>query len=175
MRLITGIVALLLLAIALPSVAKEPIRTIVGIVTKVSDGDTLHVTDKFGTIVKVRMYGIDAPELRKGDRPGQQYGEESCEALRKKVQSQQVQLDVIDIDKYRRLVAVILIGNRNINHEMLAEGHAWAFRKYLGRDYFNDYTSLERQAALQRRGFWQQINPQPPWEFRHILKNNANR
>ena len=46
--------------------AKEPIRTIEGVVSKISDGDTIHVTDSLGTKVKVRFYGIDAPETEKG-------------------------------------------------------------------------------------------------------------
>lgn len=35
--------------------AKEPIRTIEGLVTKVSDGDTINVQDNLGTKVKVRL------------------------------------------------------------------------------------------------------------------------
>ena len=38
------------------------IRTVTGTVTKVSDGDTIHVTTPEGTKLKVRLYGIDAPE-----------------------------------------------------------------------------------------------------------------
>ena len=35
----------------LTAFAKDPIRTIEGIVTKVSDGDTIQVTDSLGTKV----------------------------------------------------------------------------------------------------------------------------
>ncbi len=60
------------------------IRTVTGTVTKVSDGDTIHLTTPEQTILKVRLYGIDAPETDKIDHktgnvniPGQPYGEES--------------------------------------------------------------------------------------------------
>lgn len=46
------------------ALAKHPIRIIEGIVTKISDGDTLNVTDDLGTKVKVRLYGIDSPKPR---------------------------------------------------------------------------------------------------------------
>ena len=41
-----------------PCLAKEPIRTIEGTVTKVSDGDSIQVRDTLGNKVKVRLYGI---------------------------------------------------------------------------------------------------------------------
>lgn len=50
------------------ALAKDPIHTIEGIVTKVADGDTIHVTDPQGTKVKVRLYGIDAPETEKSNK-----------------------------------------------------------------------------------------------------------
>lgn len=53
-----------LLTFTFPAIAKEPIRTLEGIVVKVSDGDTITVNSD-GTKVKVRLYGIDAPERRK--------------------------------------------------------------------------------------------------------------
>lgn len=164
------LLAILLLCLSSVATAKEPLRVIDGVVTRVSDGDTIQVTDPLGTKIKVRLYGIDAPETAKGKLPGQPYGQESHQALSTKTLSRQVRLDVLDIDKYRRLVSLVWIGSRNINREMLAEGHAWAFRKYLDRDYAADYLSLEAQAARQGRGLWQQNSPQPPWEFRKSLK-----
>ena len=36
---------------------------IIGIVQKVVDGDTIHLTDDNGKLYKVRLLGIDAPEM----------------------------------------------------------------------------------------------------------------
>ena len=47
------------------SIAREPIRTVTGTVTKVSDGDTIHVTTPEKTKLTVRLYGMDAPETPK--------------------------------------------------------------------------------------------------------------
>jgi endonuclease YncB( thermonuclease family) len=64
------------------------IRTVTGTVTKVSDSDAIHLTTPKQTELKVRLYGIDAPETAKinnrtgqVNKPAQPYGEESWKAL----------------------------------------------------------------------------------------------
>lgn len=52
----------LLLLLPISVFAKEPIRVIDAVVMKVNDGDTL-TAEASGTKVKVRVYGIDAPEV----------------------------------------------------------------------------------------------------------------
>jgi micrococcal nuclease len=47
------------------SFAREPIRTVIGTVTKVSDGDSIQITTPKQTKLRVRLYGIDAPETAK--------------------------------------------------------------------------------------------------------------
>jgi len=100
------VITLFLLLLITPSFAKEPIRSIEGIVSKISDGDTIHVTDQLGTKVKVRFYGIDCPETEKSNRKtgrvskaGQPYGEEAYRALQGKLQRQHVRLDVMDVNR----------------------------------------------------------------------------
>jgi endonuclease YncB( thermonuclease family) len=166
-----------LLALPFPASAKEPIRTLYGVVVKVADGDTVTVNTEEGTKVKVRLYGIDAPETEKGNRrtgrvskPGQPYGEEAYRAISEKVMGQRVRLDIMDIDRYRRAVSVIWLDKRNINLEMVKDGWAWAYRQYLSRPYASVYMGAEERARSERRGLWQQNNPQPPWEFRRMLR-----
>jgi endonuclease YncB( thermonuclease family) len=173
-RILLVIMSLLL---AVPSLAKEPIRTIEGIVTKVSDGDTINIQDSLGTKVKVRLYGIDAPETEKVNKktgkitkPGQPYGEEAYQSLNSKVYRKQVKLDVMAIDQYKRLVGIVYLNGKNINQKMVAEGYAWAYRQYLDRAHASEYIDLEENARRNRLGLWQQNNPQPPWEFRKSLK-----
>jgi endonuclease YncB( thermonuclease family) len=45
--------------------AREPISTVNGTVTKVSDGDTIRVTTPEQTKLTVRRYGMDTPEIPK--------------------------------------------------------------------------------------------------------------
>lgn len=157
--------------------AKEPTRSIEGIVSKVSDGDTINVQDDLGTKVKVRLYGIDAPETEKSNKKtghvskhGQPYGEEAWKALEGKVYRKRVKLEVMDIDRYRRLVSLVWLDRRNINKEMVTEGWAWAYREYLDTPYASEFIGLEDKAKVGKLGLWQQYNPQPPWDFRRSLK-----
>ncbi|OPY15081.1 MAG: Thermonuclease precursor [Syntrophus sp. PtaB.Bin075] len=153
------------------------IRTVEGTVSKISDGDTLHVATPEGTKLKVRLYGCDAPETEKMDRrtgqtsmPGQPYGEESFLALQSKVYRKNVRLDIIDIDRYRRMVSMIWLGNRNINLEMIREGHAEAYRKYLKEPYQSQFINAEKQARAERAGIWGLSDFERPSEFRKRMR-----
>lgn len=174
----------LLLLVALiftPSIliAKEPIRTIEGIVVKVSDGDTINVQDSYGTKLKIRLYGIDAPETEKSNKktgrvskPGQPYGEQAYQALNSKIYRKQVKLEIMAVDQYKRSVGIVYLNGKNINLEMVAEGWAWAYRQYLDRPHASEYVEAEEHARAKRLGIWQQNNPEPPWEFRRSLKRS---
>ena len=167
----------LLLLFALPALGKEPIRVVEGKVVKVSDGDTVQVMTGEGTKLKVRLYGIDAPETPKVNRrtgkvnkPGQPYGEEAERALAQKIVGKTVRLEIMDIDQYKRMVSRIILDGRDVNREMVREGWAWAYKQYLQSPHASEYIGAEKQARLAKLGLWQQGNPQPPWEFRKALK-----
>jgi endonuclease YncB( thermonuclease family) len=174
------LVTFITLSLPLLAFAKPPIRIVYGSVVKVSDGDTIAVNSD-GTKIKARLYGIDTPETEKGSRrtgrvskEGQPYGEEAWKALEGKVDGQKVRLDIMDIDKYRRMIAIVWLGSRNINREMVAEGWAWAYTKYLRGPYASEFIQDEERARKKRLGLWKQYNPQPPWEFRMLLKNRKS-
>lgn len=169
-------VVLFVLSLACPSIAGEPIRSVEGVVVRVTDGDTVKV-DASGTLLKVRLYGIDAPETMKTNRKsgrvtklGQMFGEDAWRALEAKVLYKRVRLDIIDIDRYRRNVGVLWVGRRNVNVEMVADGWAWAYRDYLQRPHAGQYLDSEEVARRNRKGIWYDANPEPPWEFRRGLK-----
>lgn len=164
-----------------PLSAKEPIRVVEGTVVKVSDGDTVTVESE-GNKLKVRLYGIDAPEVTRANRrtgaiskAGQPYGEEANKVLEETLLHQKVRLEIMDVDRYRRMVGVIWKDNRNINQEMVSGGWAWAYRQYLSRPYASAYLNSEELARRQRRGLWAQDNPLPPWEFRKQQKGRKSK
>ena len=180
---ISGLIVLsLLLAafLAVPS-SHAAIRTVTGTVTKVSDGDTIQVLTPEQTKLKVRLYGIDAPETAKISRsagharqPGQPYGDESWKVLESKIKGRQVKLDILDIDKYRRMVGMIWLDGRNINLEMVREGHAEAFIEYLKEPYRSEFFKAEREARSAKKGIWSLPEYERPREFRKRLKSGAN-
>jgi micrococcal nuclease len=141
-------------------------RTIEGTVRAVYDGDTIMLVTRESSRVKTRLYGIDAPETAKPDTPGQPYGDAAKRTLRGKVLGKRVTAEVVDVDQYQRTVAVIRLAGRDINREMVTEGMAWAYRRYLQGPYASEYLSAESRARSRRDGLWRDVNPQPPWEFR---------
>lgn len=145
-------------------------RIIDGVVRAVYDGDTLLLATREQSRLKVRMYGIDAPETAKPGIQAQPFGAVSRRTLMYKVLGRQVSAEIMDIDQYHRTVAVIRYGNRDINREMVAEGLAWAYRQYLHGPYASAYIDAEAAARSRHKGLWSEANPLPPWEFRHALE-----
>jgi len=155
-------------------------RTVFGTVTKISDGDTIQIKTPEQTKLKVRLYGIDAPETPKINRqsghvhqPGQPYSEEASKALKDKIMGKQVKLEILDIDKYRRMVGMIWLDGRNINLEMVIEGHAEAFIEYLKPPYRAEFLKAEKEARTGGKNIWSLPAHERPREFRKRLKERG--
>jgi endonuclease YncB( thermonuclease family) len=135
---------------------------IVGRVVAVADGDTLTISTDTGKAV-VRLNGIDAPER------GQPHDSEARTALAALAEGRLVTLDTNKRDRYGRLVGRVSIDGTDIGLTMIAEGHAWAFRRYLNELPRADryaYREAEAQARSASKGLWAQAAPMPPWEWR---------
>ncbi len=149
-----------------PPAAPAGARTVAGRVVRVADGDTLTVAARGAASVKVRLYGIDAPEVRHKETPGQPYGRESRQALKSLTLGRNVRVEIVDVDAHGRVVGVVYESGVDINLAMVREGWAWAYRRYLSTPYASEYLDAEREARAKRLGLWRQPNPSPPWEFR---------
>lgn len=165
MRLLPAICALVILA----ATECHAGHMVEGVVRAVYDGDTILLATRDASRLKTRLYGIDAPETAKPDKPGQPFGEAAKRALRSKIMGKKVSAEVVDVDQYQRSVAIIRYAGRDINREMVAEGMAWAYRQFLHGPYASEYLDAEGRARSQRAGLWRDANPRPPWEFRHTL------
>jgi endonuclease YncB( thermonuclease family) len=132
--------------------AAKPHYTITGKVVAIADGDTLTVLDDAKVQHKIRLAGIDAPEKR------QAFGNKARQSLGDKVFGKVVRVDVIDVDRYRREVGRIYLGDRFINLEMVRDDFAWRYARY---DKAREFTDAEREAREKRRGLWADPNPVP--------------
>jgi micrococcal nuclease len=153
---------LLLLTIAWASFALAATE-ITGKVVAISDGDTLTVLDESKTQHRIRLAGIDAPEK------AQPFGTKSRQALSEYVFSKDVNVTVVDIDRYKRVVGIVNLDGKDINQLLVTEGHAWVYRQYLknlpiGKS--EAYIEAEQQARLNKTGLWADKEPMPPWEWR---------
>lgn len=141
-------------------------------VLSVTGGDSLTALCA-GQEIKVSLYGIDAPEVAKRSprtgkalRPGQPFGEEARLVLEQKVGGNHLSLEVMAVDRFKRRICLVKVGEHLINREMIAEGWAWAYRPYHRGPHNLDFIVAEKAARAARKGLWQQKNPQSPWAFR---------
>ncbi len=149
-----------------PPPAEAGGRALAGKVVGVADGDTLTVAAPGAGRVKVRLYGIDAPEVRHKEAPGQPFGRDARQALKSLTLGRSVRVEIVDVDTHGRAVGIVFESGVDINRTMVREGWAWAYRRYLSAPYASDYIDAEREARAKRLGLWRQSNPSPPWEYR---------
>lgn len=144
-------------------------------VTAVKDGDTVVIAPADGgEPYPCRLYGIDTPETPKRGKPGQPYGEEATEELKRLVLGKVVTVALTGEKTYNRQVGVLHADGTNVNLEMVRRGYAWAYVQYLRRPHASEYLKAEEEARRERRGLWQEPKPTPPWEFRKRLRQKKN-
>ncbi len=129
-----------------------------GLVIAVHDGDTISVLHD-GRAVRVRLRGIDCPELH------QPFGRAAKKMTSSLVFQRDVHVVPLDVDTYGRLVAGVSLGSLNVNLELVRRGLAWHYNRY-SRD--TALAAAEREARSARRGLWADPRPAPPWAWRHI-------
>lgn len=139
-------------------------QSFTGVVTEVKDGDTFHVqTD--GEPVVVRLHGLDAPE------PSQPYGDRATTFLRRRIAGEEVRVQVVDRDRFGRLVSTVYHDGGEVNAQLLRAGLAWYYWWYV--DYTVDAKrdqTREYRAQQAGRGLWAQSTPIPPWEWRDAAR-----
>lgn len=178
-RLFTPIIGSLvfLLVLSLPvsasSQTNQHRRSLHVTVVKVSDGDTVQGETPEGTKLKIRLYGIDAPETAHGKIPGQPMGKDSLVILKNKILNKHVRVDLIDVDRHRRIVAMLWMGNRNINLEMVKEGYAEAYREYLKDPFRQSFVEAETEARTAKKGIWALAANERPSAFRGRVRNGG--
>lgn len=128
-------------------------------VEMINDGDTVTCLDTEGRRVRVRLVGIDAPEL---DQPK---GRESRAALVAKLTGGLVRVEGDARDQHGRLLGTLRLDDRDLNREMVAEGWAWAFTGF-AED--SDLIAAESAARRARRGVWADPQPLPPRQWREL-------
>ncbi len=143
-------------------------ETITGKVVKVADGDTITIVNSFNKHHKIRLYGIDCPEI------SQPFGKEAQNFTAKLTLKKRVKVEVLDTDRYGRTVGVVTVGNENVNQEIIKGGYAWLYRKYCTAPFCSFWSDLEKDAKLAEIGLWENPNRYPPWEFRSVPQKRVN-
>lgn len=120
------------------------------VVVFVIDGDTIRVRLSDGREEKVRLIGIDTPEL---DQP---FGDEARSASQALVGGRVVRLqrDSSERDRYGRLLRYVYADGLFVNAELVREGYA-RYVTYPPDVAFADYfASLQHEAETAGKGMW---------------------
>jgi micrococcal nuclease len=147
-----------------------PSRLTIVRVTRVIDGDTIRVQPAQGPLERVRLIGIDAPEVPPGPkldgdaaRSGrsltaiQAMGRRATAFARTQLDRQSVglDLDVQKRDRYGRLLAYVWTsGGVLFNRLIVAAGYAQVMTIPPNVRYAALLRACEREAREARRGLW---------------------
>ncbi len=138
---------------------KDPPRS--GLPLKIVDGDTIVVYD-----IRVRLYGIDAPEIGQSCRSANEQpyrcGEHSREVLIL-LAAGGVRCEPAgdERDRYNRWIAICYAHDgASINAAMVRTGYALAYRKYS-----TEYAAEEEKARTGKKGI-HRGRFVPPWNWR---------
>jgi endonuclease YncB( thermonuclease family) len=140
--------------------------TLNGVVTDITDGDTLTLLDDQKQQHKIRFAGIDAPEKV------QPFGSKS-----------QANLGLLAFNKnavaichkkhFERDVCKVMVDGLDVGLQQVTNGMAWWSKKFAKEQSPEDraaYEQAETMAKLRRFGLWADTNPMPPWEWRKLGK-----
>lgn len=133
--------------------------------TRVIDGDTLVVV-KENKEIKIRLYGIDCPEL---DQP---YGEAARQYISNFVLDKTIRYVETGTDRYKRTVAIVYISNTDISlqESLLKSGLAWIYPLYCTESICKEWERVWKDAILHGKGMWLT----PPWLWRKNIEKGSN-
>lgn len=115
------------------------------------DGDTCEFQKPNGQRIKVRLDGVDAPEI------GKPFAKEARDFARSFLSGRDVQLSCSGKSFHRRVCRVSVQG-QDLGQALVSQGLAWDAPKYSKGEYKMD----QYKAMVVRRGLWEQPSPESP-------------
>ncbi|MEJ5330967.1 MAG: thermonuclease family protein [Desulfobaccales bacterium] len=126
-----------------------------GVVAQVQDGDTLTLTDGR----RVRLVGIDAPELEKEGQPAEFLAHKAKKVLTELTRGQRVRLeyDQLRYDRFQRLLAYVFLEDGTfVNRELVAQGLARVYSQPPNTARQGELLAAQREALEAGRGIWRE-------------------
>ncbi len=140
-------------------------------VTAVVDGDTVDVRYANGSTERVRLIGIDTPEVHVETEPAdfegvpdteaghrclREAGENASGYVRQELAGRQVRLELDAVGdtrgSYGRLLAHVYVDGENLNYRLVADGYATVYpAEFEQRDRFE---AAEDEAMDRNLGVW---------------------
>ena len=143
-------------------------------VVRVVDGDTLdlNIPDGRYPTTRVRLWGVDTPEVEGSPVGAMYFGREASTFTRRMVLNRTVRVVLAPArtrDKYERLLAYVHLEPDGpcLNEQLLETGHAYADPRF-DHPFKRDYLALEERARRADRGLWPGVTFEqfPAWRQR---------
>lgn len=123
-------------------------------VVDVVDGDTIDVRKRSGKVVRIRLLGIDTPEVY----GGVECGGRAASALMKRLATGRVRAQTDPRqpkrDRYGRLLAYVSKGRVDLNRRMVWKGRAKVYVVGNRFSRYRSYIRAEKSARRDNRGSW---------------------
>ncbi len=118
---------------------------------RVIDGDTILLEGD----ERVRLIGLDAPELHHPSKPVQYFAREASDFVERMLEGREVRLEYGQTrqDRYGRTLAYVFIGDTLVNKLVIEEGYGHALVKY-PFEYRAEFEAAQRTARTEHRGLW---------------------
>lgn len=130
-------------------------------VERAVDGDTLELKKPVEGYDRVRLIGVDTPELNKGEGDPEPHAEKATQFTAEALEGKEVLLETgKDIeDSYARLLAYVWLKSENgepalFNETLLSEGHARLMTVEPNDAYAECFAGAEEKAREDNRGIW---------------------
>lgn len=140
------LLALLLASLLSPAFGDNPT------VTRIVDGDTIVLS----TGEKVRLIGVDTPEIVDPWKPLEPGAGQASDFLKRFVLGKQVQVryDRERYDKYHRTLAYLYLNDGTlVNSEIIRRGYGSAYIRFPFK-FQNEFLAVERTAKARKAGIW---------------------
>lgn len=125
-------------------------------VLKVFDGDTIKVKGLDLTF-KIRLVGIDSPEIGYKDQKSQPFGQKAKQHLEKLLNHKMIRIKSYGTGGYGRQLAEVFVNDTNINIEMIKAGLAEVYRGKRPKNLDSQhYIKEEKKARSAEIRMWRQ-------------------
>lgn len=135
-----------------------------GEVAGVPDSDVLLLKVAGGQEHRIRLNGIDAPELQ------QPFGRRSQELLQELLAGRVLRVVTSGEDRGGQIIGDVFVrladgqAEKLLNVELVERGWAWHFVRFAKDN--RELSEAEQKARAGRLGLWSEASPVSPWDFR---------
>jgi micrococcal nuclease len=159
MQILIAVLATGVAAIQIPSFNARVTRSDLVLVRSVIDGDTIDVA----TFGRVRLLGIDAPEIGRGFDTSAPFGREARERLATLVLHRWVRLEYEGVarDAYNRRLAYVITGDYQFVNAVLVRDGLARVSARVPLTRLAELQRAEAEAKSGRRGMWGSAPPSP--------------